>query len=63
MEFGILADAITGARVVMLEDILQSPPTVSGIGARYLKGITKERMAVLDLEKILNDEKIIVRDN
>ena len=63
IEFGILADSITGARRLRFEDILESPPTVSGIGAQYLKGITKERMAVLNMETILNDEKIIVRGN
>jgi purine-binding chemotaxis protein CheW len=47
----------------MLEDIQQSPPTVSGIGAEYLKGVTKERMVVLDMEKILNDPKIIVNQH
>jgi len=60
MEFGILADSITGARMVLLENILESPPTVSGIGAEYLKGITKERLAVLDMETILSDTRIIV---
>ena len=60
MEFGILADAIIGARRVMLEDIQESPPTVSGIWAQYLRGITKERLAVLEMGKILNDEKMIV---
>jgi purine-binding chemotaxis protein CheW len=60
MEFGILADAIIGARRVRPEDIQESPPTVSGIGAQYLRGITKERLAVLEMGKILNDEKMIV---
>lgn len=63
MEFGILADAITGARKIRPEDIQESPPTVSGIGAEYLKGVTKERMVVLDMEKILNDTKIIVNQH
>ena len=63
MEFGILADSVIGARRVRPEDIQESPPTVSGIGAEYLRGITKERMAVLDMEKILNDEKMIVNEN
>lgn len=60
MEFGILADTITGARKIPLEDILESPPTISGIGAQYLKGITKERLCVLDLENILSDTRMIV---
>ncbi len=63
IEFGILADSITGARRVIVENIQQSPPTISGTGARYLKGITKERIAVLDLEKLLNDEKMIVNES
>ena len=63
MEFGILADVIIGTCRVGLEDIQKSPVTVSGIGAEYLKGITKERMAVLDMEKIFTDEKLMVKDS
>ena len=63
MEFGILADVIMGTRRVMLEDIGQSPPTISGIGAEYLRGVTKERMVVLDMEKILSDTKIVVNQH
>ena len=60
MEFGIVADAILDARPVPLETIQAAPPTVTGIGAEYLKGVTGERMIILDAEKILGDEKIIV---
>ncbi len=60
VEFGILADVIIGVCKVMLKDIQESPPMVPGIGAQYLRGITKERMAVLEMEKILNDEKMII---
>ncbi|TRZ52091.1 purine-binding chemotaxis protein CheW, partial [bacterium] len=60
MEFGILADEILGAQSIPLDSIQPAPPTVSGIGAEYLRGITAERVILLDAEKILNDEKIIV---
>lgn len=60
MEFGILADAVLDARPVPLETIQAAPPTVTGIGAEYLKGVTGGRMIILDAEKILGDEKIIV---
>ncbi|MFA6448119.1 MAG: chemotaxis protein CheW [bacterium] len=60
MEFGILADAILGARSIPLDGIQAAPQTVTGIGAEYLKGVCEERLIVLDAEKILNDEKIIV---
>lgn len=60
MEFGILADAILDARPIPLETIQAAPSTVTGIGAEYLKGVTGERIIILDAEKILGDEKIIV---
>ncbi|HEY5119416.1 MAG TPA: chemotaxis protein CheW [Anaerolineales bacterium] len=60
MEFGILTDAVLDARPIPLESIQAAPPTVTGIGAGYLKGVTGGRMIILDAEKILGDEKIIV---
>jgi len=61
MEFGILADAVRDARPVPLETVQAAPPTVTGIGAEYLKGVTGEGVIILAAEKILGDEKIIVR--
>jgi purine-binding chemotaxis protein CheW len=60
MEFGILADAVLDARRIPLEAIQTAPPTVTGIGAGYLKGVTGGRVIILDAEKILGDEKVIV---
>jgi purine-binding chemotaxis protein CheW len=60
MEVGILADAIVGVRSIALEELQPSLPTLTGIRAEYLKGITKDPMVVLDVEKILSDEKILV---
>jgi len=62
MEFGVLADVMEGTASVALEDILETPPDVTGIGEKYLKGVTKENLVVLDAESILNDEKIIVNE-
>lgn len=60
MEFGVLADAILDARPIPLETMQAAPPTVIGIGAEYLKGVTGERLIILDAEKILGDENIVV---
>jgi purine-binding chemotaxis protein CheW len=60
IEFGILADLVQGTQPVDPEDILPSPSAVSGIGEEYLKGVTKERLIVLDAEKLLSDKRIIV---
>lgn len=62
MEFGILADAVLGAGQIPLRDIQPSLPTLTGIRAEYLKGVTKERLVVLDGEKLLADNNIIVHE-
>jgi purine-binding chemotaxis protein CheW len=60
MEFGILADAIQGVRILPLEEIQPPPSTLTGIRASYLKGITKEGLVVLDIQRMLADPKMIV---
>jgi purine-binding chemotaxis protein CheW len=60
MELGILADAILGVRSIALEELHPALPTLTGIRAEYLKGLTKDPLVVLDVEKILWDEKILV---
>jgi purine-binding chemotaxis protein CheW len=60
MELGLLADAIVGVQRVLLQDIQPSLPTLSGIRADYLKGVTKERRVIIDAEKMLLDEKLLV---
>jgi purine-binding chemotaxis protein CheW len=62
MEFGILADVVFGTQKIDIEDIQAVPFSVSGIGEKYLKGVTKEHIIVLDAENILNDKKIIVNE-
>lgn len=62
MEFGILADAITGVRSIQLEEIRPPLPTLTGIRAEYLRGVTNERLIVLDAEKILSDRKMVVHE-
>src|SRR5271156_3087287 len=62
MELGILADVVLGVRSVTLKDLQPALPTLTGIQAEYLKGITRDRLIVLDVEKILSDEKILVND-
>jgi purine-binding chemotaxis protein CheW len=62
MELGILADAVVGVRTIARNEFRTSLPTLTGIRAEYLKGITKDPSVVLDVEKILSDQKIVVND-
>lgn len=62
MVFGIVADVISGVRRISRTDIQLSLPTLTGIREDYLQGVTAERVVVLDAEKLLNDEKLIVNE-
>lgn len=62
MLFGILADAIAGVRRIPLADIQPSLPTLTGIREEYLRGVTPERTVILDAEKLLTDEHIVVQE-
>lgn len=62
MELGILADGILGVRTVPLSELQPSLPTLTGIRAEYLKGVTRGRLVVLDGAAILSDKRLVVRE-
>lgn len=62
MRFGILADSISGIREISVQDLQPSLPTLKGIREEYLRGITPERLVVLDARKLLSDGKIVVHE-
>lgn len=62
IEFGLLVDSVAGMRRVPLADLQPPLPTMTGVRAHYLRGITPDRLAVLDAERIASDPDIIVRD-
>ena len=62
LELGLLADVIVGMRTIALDSLQPSLPTLTGIRDEYLKGVTAERLVVLDLDRILADPKIIVHE-
>ncbi len=62
LEFGLLADVIVGVRSIFADRLQPSLLTLTGIRAEYLKGVTAERLVVLDLDRLLADPKIIVHE-
>lgn len=61
MEVGVLADIVVGVHHVPVGQVQPAPPSL-GICARYLRGVTAERLIVLDVDQVLSDPKIIVHD-
>ncbi|MEA3211647.1 MAG: purine-binding chemotaxis protein CheW [Chthoniobacter sp.] len=60
LHLGILADAIRGVRTIPRDSLQPPGPTFTGVRADYLRGVTEDRMAVLDAAKILSDEGITI---
>jgi purine-binding chemotaxis protein CheW len=60
MELGIGADQVLGVMQVRENEIQQGLPTLSGIRAQYLKGVTGDGMVILDGEKILTDKNMMI---
>ncbi|OGG02369.1 MAG: chemotaxis protein [Candidatus Glassbacteria bacterium RIFCSPLOWO2_12_FULL_58_11] len=61
-EFGLLADLILGVRSIPT-GTLQSPAALSTvINEKYLKGVTDERVVVLEADRLLSDPQIIVNE-
>jgi purine-binding chemotaxis protein CheW len=62
MELGILVDEIIGIRNLLVSELQPPLSTMTGIHAEYLKGVTGERLIVLDMERFLTDKKLIVQE-
>jgi purine-binding chemotaxis protein CheW len=62
MEFGVLADSIVGIRPLPLADLQPVPAALTGIREEFLSGVTADRMALLDIGKILSDKRIVVHE-
>jgi purine-binding chemotaxis protein CheW len=62
MEFGILVDAVLSVRQVHVSE-LQSPlPTLTGLRQVLLKGITHDQVIVLDGEKLLASDELLIQE-
>ena len=61
MELGIVADAVTGARSIPLDQVHVGLPTLIGIREVYLRGVVGDDLVFLDAAKLLAD-KLIVMD-
>jgi purine-binding chemotaxis protein CheW len=62
MEFGLLADVIVGVQLLEMAELQPPPTTFSGINASFLRGVTKDRLAVLDARNILAHPGLIVNE-
>ena len=62
MEFGVLADSIVGMRSIPAKELMPPPAAFTGIREEFLAGVTAERIALLDMGKILADPRVTVHE-
>lgn len=62
IEFGVLADAILGMRSVEIAALQETLPGYSGVRAELLRGVTPDRLIILDARKVLTHPGMIVKD-
>lgn len=62
MELGIMADVVIGVRSIPRATMQSSLPTLTGLREEYLKGVTAERLVILDAARILADRRLVVQE-
>jgi len=62
MTFGIFADAVTGTIRIGAHEVSPPPVTVTGDHQAFIRGVTGEMIAVLDLEGLARDPRIVVNE-
>ena len=59
MEFAVIADAVVGLRSVGIDSLQVDVSGLVGARRAYLLGVTPDRVAVLDAQRLLTDEALV----
>jgi len=60
VEIGLLSDTVEGVHAIDSDQIQPPLMTLEGIAAKYVMGVTPERLVVLDADAILDDPGLVV---
>ncbi len=60
MEFGIIADAVLATGELSPDELEPAPPTLSGPYDHFVRGVTRDRVILLDAPAILNEPALAV---
>jgi len=62
MSFGILANAVVGSVRVGAEELAPPPAGLAGVGASVVRGVTAEMIAILDVDALVRDPRMVVNE-
>lgn len=60
MEFGVVADSITGNKSIFLNTLSPPPITLGKIEAEYIRGITPDGLILLNADCLLSSNHLII---
>lgn len=60
MQMAVLAEEVLGVRELDEQRLQTALPTLTGVRQRYLKGVSPDQTIVLDVAKMLADERLVV---
>lgn len=63
IEFGILADEISGRIEITKKDLQHSVPEIAGINTELIRGITSEKLIVLNTKELIKDKRLTINEN
>jgi purine-binding chemotaxis protein CheW len=62
MTFGIAAETVVGTVQIAVSGLAPSPTALAGARGAFLTGVTGDMVAVLDLEAVARDPRIVVNE-
>lgn len=60
LQLAIVAEQVLGSRDIAVAGLQLQLPTLTGVRARYLKGISGDQTIVLDVDALLTDEMLVI---
>ncbi len=60
MQMAVLAEEVLGVRELEEHRLQTGLPTLTGVRERYLKGVSPDQTIVLDVSRMLSDERLVV---
>lgn len=60
IQLALIAERVHGVRELPLASLQEDLPTLTGVRARYLRGISPEQTIVMDALALLEDEELVV---
>nr|WP_320114209.1 chemotaxis protein CheW [uncultured Desulfuromonas sp.] len=60
MQMAVLAEEVLGVRELEEHRLQTGLPTLTGVRERYLKGVSPDQTIVLDVARMLSDERLVV---